>query len=152
MAKYTIEHTCGHEQAHQIAGPIKGRESKEQWLKTTVCGECYAAQKRAEKAAENKAAATKNEDLVPLTGSEKQIAWAESIRAGLVPELVKRRDHYVAQAKAGAPDKDIDGLAAAFNDVINQPSAGWWIDNRIMDVTGRVTTILKEWAAANGVV
>lgn len=50
--KYTITHTCGHTEEHQIYGTNAHgeRDRKIAWLETTLCPECYRKE-QAEKAA-----------------------------------------------------------------------------------------------------
>ena len=62
MAKYTITHTCGHEEVITLFGPNKEREEKIAWLESQPCVQCRLAG---------------TEDL---KGSEKQRAWASEIR------------------------------------------------------------------------
>jgi hypothetical protein len=49
MAKYTITHSCGHSQTHELFGKTSDRERKIEWLKTTECADCWKAQQRAER-------------------------------------------------------------------------------------------------------
>lgn len=51
--------------------------------------------------------------LVNLTGSEKQIAWAESIRANFFNQM------------SNAPEKNKQIAAEIFN---RKPEAAWWIE------------------------
>lgn len=82
MAQYEVEHICGHKQTHALFGPHRGRQSKIEWLEGTDCYDCYRAAKAAKHAAEAVVAtATAQEyDMPALTGSEKQVPWAETIR------------------------------------------------------------------------
>lgn len=83
MAKYQIEHECGHTQTHDIIGRGKDRESKIAWLGRGVCRDCFLEkieQERREAAA--KAALDAQELGLPeLLGSEKQLQWATQLRA-----------------------------------------------------------------------
>lgn len=91
MAKYQITHACGHVVEHQIFGSnSKGqRDNKREWLAGQVCTECYKAEQAAKHAESNaqSAAANKAANLPELSGSVKQVAWAESIRAEKVAAL-----------------------------------------------------------------
>lgn len=51
MAKYTVNHSCGHTQTHDLFGPGKERERKIAWLETTDCKECWIAKQREERKA-----------------------------------------------------------------------------------------------------
>lgn len=80
MSTYTINHTCGHTINHNLLGPIKDRETRASYLETQPCLDCARAEKT-QKAQEQ------NKDLPKLEGTEKQIAWAETIRAQKAKEL-----------------------------------------------------------------
>lgn len=47
MAQYTVDHACGHSQTHQLYGKHAERDRKIEWLETTVCRECFKAERRA---------------------------------------------------------------------------------------------------------
>lgn len=86
MAKYQVEHQCGHGQTHDLIGRHKDRERKIEWLETTLCSDCFRAQIEVERE-ENafKAAQEAREIGLPdLSGSEKQISWAQQLRAGFL--------------------------------------------------------------------
>lgn len=76
MAQYTINYSCGHKGIVNLFGKYDERERKIAWLERQECPECEKA--RAARLAE----ATDSElNLPSLTGSDKQIAWAKTIRA-----------------------------------------------------------------------
>jgi len=50
MAKYDVEHSCGHTSVQQLYGPGKDRESRIEWLSGRPCVDCWKAAKRAEDA------------------------------------------------------------------------------------------------------
>lgn len=54
-----------------------------------------------------------NNNLVNLTGTEKQITWAESIRADFFNQM------------SNAPEKNKQIIVEIFN---RKPEAAWWID------------------------
>ena len=118
MAKYSITHSCGHQTTHQIAGPTKDRDGRVRWLTERPCLECQRAAEEAEAAGRNQDAG-----LPALTGTAKQAAWAEQIRA----------DFEVFAAKLAAwakTDQERQALAAWVAWVRSQADAAWWIDNR----------------------
>jgi len=101
MAKYYVTFSCGHEARVELFGKGTDRERKIAWYEREgLCPECYKAAKRAE----SKKA---NEGLPELKGSEKQIAWAERIRAERLAELKSR-------AKWG--QDRLDGVSKALED------------------------------------
>lgn len=82
--KYEIEHACGHIHTYHLYGSGKERASREQWLASQDCPECQR-----EKENRRSAAAAKEAGRPELTGSEKQVAWANTIREKAVYELRK---------------------------------------------------------------
>ncbi len=134
MAKYmVICETCGKEFLVYLDGKIKDREWKlENW--TWVCEEC----KEAGFQRKNQAAAAENakEGLPPLKGSEKQIAWAETIRAEAQPVLDEIKDRCresIAKAKEEENKEDQEKYEEALRAaeyVTNNPFAKYWIESR----------------------
>jgi len=133
MAKYTVTcEKCGIDITVQLTGPNRDRQwAIDHW--TWICDEC----KELIRKEENEKAAKINESagLPELKGSDKQIAWAETIRAKKVSELdkslsdndleyLKKRAHRQGIADA---DKKID---IAIVSIKSKTSASWWIDSR----------------------
>lgn len=161
MSWYTIDHACGHQERHQIYGTNSHgeRENRAEWLATTLCEECYAAQRIADREAANAAAAASNKAaaLPSLAGSPKQIAWAETIRAGAAPIIVTAISNVSAQrSKLPAMYQPIsDDIIAALRSTLALTAAGWWIDHRdqltVRDIAGDLITpdnmILHTYAA-----
>jgi hypothetical protein len=86
MATYKIEHACGHTERHELFGSRRLRESRESWLEGTLCRGCFIEGIREKRSAEALQAVEHASELglPPLTGSAKQVAWAETIRAELI--------------------------------------------------------------------
>lgn len=81
MAKYDITYSCRHNGTVDLVGKHTDREQKIAWYEqTAVCPECYKAQQL--KAAEAKTASL---GLPELDGSEKQVAWANTLRLRMIP-------------------------------------------------------------------
>lgn len=83
MAWFEIKYNCGHTGREQIYGKTADREKKAIWLgQNKVCPDCYEKNLVAKRAAANEAAkkAAETQGLPALTGSKKQVAWAETIR------------------------------------------------------------------------
>lgn len=151
MAIYEVAHACGHTQEHQIYGTdVHGERDREAArLARRDCSPCYAARRDAERQ-ELTAAAVDVESLPALTGSERQVAWAEKIRtdgiARIVEEVRRAPTGYGRAVRAvttghRAPlfGPQLDRLAVADRDevarlliaaAVAQTSASWWIDNR----------------------
>lgn len=126
MAKYEVKMSCGHTVEVQLYGKEADREKKIAWLeKYGMCTECQKADK-AEKYAELTAQAAEKavaENLPELTGTEKQINWALTIRAEKLAEV----DSFKVKGL-----KDVEAQAIK-NVLASNTEAKFWIDNRSLD-------------------
>ncbi|MDD1450085.1 hypothetical protein NHF48_002510 [Sphingomonas sp. H160509] len=109
-----IIHACGHEQAHHLTGFESQQERKAKWLKTTICRDCFVAEKKAEEvaAAALSSAAVSHLVLPPLTGTDRQISWASTVRTKRLAALINS-------------NSDAD-----WNACLRVTDAKWWIDCR----------------------
>ena len=109
-----IIHACGHEQAHHLTGFESQQERKAKWLKTTTCRDCFITEKRAEEAAAAALSSVAVSHLVlpPLTGTDRQISWASTIRTKRLAALTNLHN-------------DADCCAC-----LQITDAKWWIDYR----------------------
>lgn len=141
--KYTVTYSCGHAGTVELFGPERDRERKLEWYRdSAVCPECYAKQQ-----AEERAAIESQYTLPALTGSEKQIAWAEKIRAGFLAERPEAEKSLTVQSDRVAPEvmEQFRTLLAEFLDeFFAESSAGKWIDRR----NGSLKSFWGKWAAA----
>jgi len=129
MAKYDVTYSCGHSETVQLYGPTRERERKIEWMERSgFCPDCYKAKKDAERV-KTETAAKEGIDLVALTGSEKQIKWADSIRAGFLSNIKKQvesaRTHGLADE--ATITKTVDAVTATVN---RYPEAKFWIESR----------------------
>lgn len=122
MAKYTITYRCGHTAEVQLYGKYEDREKKIAWYKTIDCPECRA---------KAQAAALEAKGYATLEGSEKQVSWANEIRAKKIAD---------AEMLAAKVNKNKDLFDGAINEMKNETSASWWIDRR----NNTIMDILKE--------
>jgi len=134
MAKYDITYACGHVETVKLYGPNKDRERRIASMSAGVCDACYKARKDAEHAAANASAAAANAagGLPALVGSEKQVAWAESLRA----ERLAAIKH---DPKAPPATKAI--LLDLLGEV---DEAVWWIETRSYGLTQLSTLLLAR--------
>lgn len=126
MAKYSVTYTCGHEATIQLFGKHKDREWRLQYEERKLCPDCYLEKLRKEREEENRKAAeaAKEQELPQLVGSEKQIAWAETIRQKFLDKLSDLLTHLKSEIAADpACSKTIDSF-------YGETSSRWWIDNR----------------------
>lgn len=132
MAKYSVDHTCGHSQTHELLGPHKERDRKLAWLETTVCSDCCHAKREADHAAAATLAAEENQaaGLPALIGSEKQVAWAESIRVPICAALAAAESTLAARTWTSpeAEREMRDAFALIVDEVCGRTDARWWID------------------------
>ena len=118
MAKYTIHHTCGHDVTVQLFGKYADRERRIAYLQTLECEEC----RRAEQAAAV-AEAKAERGLQALTGSEKQIAWADQIREAAYCRLDELTEFVTNEQAKQMVEKWKQCMEA-------ETTAAWWIDHR----------------------
>jgi len=143
MAKYEIQHSCGHVRTHTIVGPTKDRPRRVAYLEDQLCSECWAERKREALARDNAAAAAANEDrgLPALTGTPRQIEWAESIRAEAAAKAAKLAPTPIrdgVEEEMGLPRVEIEVRVARadeaarrrVSEIMARTDAGWWIDHR----------------------
>ncbi len=150
MAKYEVEHSCGHKQTHQLFGKSTERDRKINWLGTTLCSECYRAEQDKLHAAQSAAAAEKAQavGLPQLTGSPKQIAWAEMIRATALLTIAEEEKFLLSTISADLPpeiQQEVrDALVLISSVPREQTEARWWIDRREPGFSRFLSTQLRE--------
>lgn len=89
MAWYSGTFACGHDGKINIVGPSKDRQWKADRAFSGLCKECYEAKSIKEKEEKNRAAMelAKEMDLPELQGTEKQVAWANTLRQEMIEEF-----------------------------------------------------------------
>lgn len=115
--RYHIVYKCGHEENVNLNGR-QNSQSYADWLAAGVCKECYQAQKLAERKAYNEA-----EGLPELTGTERQVAWADKIRYELHRKIKNVLNVYYED----------EGKSEFMDWLKGQSEAKFWIDNRDKD-------------------
>lgn len=142
MAKTTITRSCGHTETVNICGPYAGRERQAQYEATKLCRTCWQAKIDAEKAQANTAAAESAQTAgrPELTGTEKQVAWATTIREAKLADLAILVDR--VRANVGGEMADITDAVAARIEA--QTSASYWIDNKDLTPPKLVKAAMTE--------
>lgn len=130
MAKTTITRSCGHQETVNICGPYAGRERQAEYEATKSCKACWQAEQDAKRQAANAEAATAAQTAgrPELQGTEKQVAWATTIRETLTAGLEQGRSAVDANPKASVEYKAIIG--AVIDRIEAEASAAWWIEHR----------------------
>lgn len=122
--------TCGKE-FEVRAKKYNSREARsfEKWAEENIteCQDCENARIEKQRAEENAqaAAAAKDAGWPELSGSAKQVAWAETIRRETLA-LLKQHFETMSQRKPQA--MAVYGLLEAL--LLGSRSAGWWIEGR----------------------
>lgn len=125
MAQYNIHHTCGHEETVQIYGTnVHGeRQRKAEWLESKPCRDCERKAMRDENLA----------GAAELEGSEKQVSWANDLRAKAIGDIKAKLAKIDTQYIAAPQDwKDAQRKAgeAIITAMLAETSAKTIIDNR----------------------
>jgi hypothetical protein len=146
MSQYTIDFSCNHTEVRNIVGKEKDRQGKADWMARGVCSDCYKQQLAAKRQKEQSAqmATAAQFVLAELEGSEKQVAWAEKIRAKMIADIETMRTKEISRFKAdkaGQIEQAIFDLnLVVIGEVIikigAKTSATWFIDNRSISITG----------------
>lgn len=124
--KYDVKFSCGHTATIELFGPGKERERKISWYETHgECPECYKARKQAEREAIDAQAAqeSKEKQRPELSGTPKQVAWANAIRKEKIDEIM-------------ALGADEEGKRCIAWIVETFTVAKYWIDNRDRSLRG----------------
>lgn len=127
MATYQINYSCGHTVTKQLVGKEADRSRYIAWAaKSGLCEECHKADAAAAVDAMEVEFA-----LPPLTGSDKQVAWARKIRADKIADVRKWMDGLRAQAERLGKIEEYETEAAAIMQMLAEKTeARYWIDNR----------------------
>lgn len=142
MAWYYGTYSCGHEGRTNIVGPTKDRERKAEWHFSGMCPECYKKQMEEKRAAVNKEAAKKSEEMEisTLKGTERQVAWANTLRMDFLEKVEKTIGDARESGKKGLILRSVDGKSVPVKMEILYSSlyfglevktdAKFWIDTR----------------------
>ena len=118
MAKYDVTYACGHTETVELFGKTSERERKIEWMeRDCLCPSCYKEKQQAE---------AETFDLPELTGTPKQISWAETLRNKVFRELNEE-----------APAEFVDWLKG-------QTESRFWIDNRFWSLQAKWDKKQKE--------
>ncbi|KQN96938.1 hypothetical protein [Paenibacillus sp. Leaf72] len=129
MAKYPVTYTCGHPGVLDLWGKEKEREQKVNYAERSQCPECSTNNEKVKTLNFQK-----EKGLPALTGSEKQITWALSIRFSLFEHLEKLERHF----RDGKPKSGVETEFAKMQDIALtwikakqfESNASRWIDIR----------------------
>jgi hypothetical protein len=132
---------CKQEYSRPAYTSVASKSVKQYWRDKEgsefgLCAECYEAQKQADREAANAEAAEKAREmeLPELTGTEKQVAWANTIRVKMIEEAQKLGEKCNAKPL----------YYRALDSMIQNPKASWYIDNRDKYIGDIISDIAKN--------
>jgi hypothetical protein len=131
MARYTIHYACNHECSVHLIGPARSRESRIASLERGECFECYK-QHSTEVAKEQ----AEELELPALVGTEKQVAWAETLRIQQLTAIESEAEHL-------KDHKDYRHVLMAVEQISNETSAKQWIEWRERSPRWIIARVLK---------
>lgn len=93
MAKYEGTYACGHDGVVNVIGKMSERQRKADYAFSHLCPKCAKEEKERKIAEENKKSKELSEEygFPNLTGTEKQVAWGNTIRLGFYNEFENDR-------------------------------------------------------------
>jgi hypothetical protein len=146
MSQYTIDFSCNHTETRNIIGKEKDRQGKADWMARGVCSDCYKQQLAAERQKEQSTqmATAAQFVLAELEGSEKQITWAEKIRAKMIVEIQNLKVKEINRFQSEKADKiqqaifqlNLIVVGEAIKAIGSKTKSTWFIDNRNVAITG----------------
>ena len=151
MAWYYGTFSCGCEGRVNIIGPSKDRDWKKQRAFSKECDKCYREKLEKARELDNKRALelAKEMELPELEGTEKQVAWANTIRQSLIDKVAS----FIGKGDLGSFDneakqriKDINNISVVLDYVIDKKvSAEFWINNRESIKWDNIEFIFKDY-------
>lgn len=135
--KMTVNRSCGHSETVTVFGGNYTQQRAAEARK--LCTACYRAQQQATAQAETS-------DLPTLVGSEKQVAWAITIRA----QMLSRLAAHLARFEAPVTDEErahATAVDAAVARLKRQSKAEFWINHRGDDparLVDRIVTMQSQ--------
>jgi hypothetical protein len=126
MPWYPITHSCGHEQRLRLEGGRRGQWKADKEAENP-CPDCL--QKEREKANAASAAEAAALGLPALQGSERQVAWATTLRSETLAMIDDGMREFLAGAVGDQADAVVDAVRAT---LLAETDAGRWIELRGM--------------------
>lgn len=150
----TITFACGHVGDFRVYGKGKTRDWQIANAEATrVCPECYKKLVEEKRIQKNEEALKMSEemDLPKLSGSEKQVAWATTIRIDLLDAIQGRVDHATIREEAETNEEKRKLLRDRIEQTVSfieyfitsKTKASWFIDHRY-DTFDKLYSIEEE--------
>lgn len=134
MAKFDITHSCGDVWTWNITGKSSYREWMIKQKEQSLCPECWKKQAQEADAVLVASSAESHPDWPELTGTEKQVAWALSLRQQMY-------DVVAGRAKDLRTEEERAMYMAALDEAIREHiDSTWFIDRRWPDTMRHALT------------
>ena len=138
MATEKVTYKCGHTAYVKLYGSTADRERKIKYIEEyQVCPECKARRN----AEENRVSAQKAEEagLPNLVGTEKQVAWATTIR----DKAIETINSLVTKNANGVMPVRLRKIVDLWLE--SEVKAAYWIENRDMTAAGNIYKLLQKY-------
>jgi hypothetical protein len=160
MAWYYGTYSCGHEGRVNVIGKVKDRQWKVDRHFEGFCAECWEIekQKRFDEANAKAAAEAAEMDLPELTGTDKQVAWANTLRQTWIEQVqvqLKKDEEFLERQRERYPESErvpkAEKALNLFHEttdrlLLQETSAKFWIDNRFESPTDILKAEAKKVA------
>lgn len=148
MAKYSGIYSCGHEGVVNIIGRHKDREWKKERAFSNMCPDCYKKylEKQIKEANQKALEKTKEMELPELEGTEKQIAWANTLRIDFIKKVTDYADEKDLQHKGES--KKAERYRVTLDYILSlkeAQKASYWIDLRYRTFTEIIDDLKEEY-------
>jgi hypothetical protein len=142
MAWYYGTYSCGHDGRVNIIGPTKDRQYIADCRFERLCEKCYKKKLESDKKEINAESAEKAKEmeLPELIGTEKQVAWANTLRQKFIEKAQKFSE------TDGFDTVKIDNALQFV--LISNIKASWYIDSRKDDIRELLAIAYKEMEQA----
>lgn len=145
MAKIYGTYSCGCEGCVNITGSMKDREWKAKKFFEHMCPKCR--QKKIQKNNMDSCVFSCEMNLPALEGSEKQEAWAETIRMNIFNDILSRTRYKLYVVETNTIELIASDLSNILSFLSKETSAKIWIENRTTD--GMIKYALKYMRKEN---
>lgn len=130
-----VMHVCGHEVLHDLGGPPRTRKWQAEQRAKGPCPACKTLAWRTEVAIDDATYAmlAAERELPKLEGTDRQVAWAITLRGKLLdalPEKLVELNRIADQRGHPRIVVPEEGIALIIQVVETETSAAWWIRNR----------------------
>ena len=144
MAWYNGTFSCGHEGRVNVIGKIKDRQWKIDRAFNDMCPECYQKWLQEEYERKNQEALeeAKEMDLPELIGTEKQVAWANTLRKNFIDTVEKRIENLKEKSKPKKAKRYSETLDYI---LLTKKEAKFYIDYRDRDVEFILDSYKEEY-------